>query len=179
SKEALIEKAISDTPEIQALVMAKEALTEKVERILNIRLSKEENLFKEGKYFQKQIKCLELLDAEVSVTTDPEVSMMLRELPIYGAWKFDFSKNHVVFTRKVKAIKDSLAALKRAKKAAEKVIAEKAVAKEEAFYKDAIGDNIISLADAKELKVLKEASAKRGNTKVLTAKTLAAAKKAL
>ncbi len=165
-------------PEIAVLISTKQSLTEKVDRILNIRLQKEESLFLEGKYFQKQVKSLEALDVTINVT-DPEVSMMLQELPVYGAWRFDFSRNHTIFTRKVKAIKDNLAALKRAKKSAEKVIVEKAVAKEEAFYKDALQSNIVSLADAKELKALKEIAAKRGNSKVLTPKTIEAAKKAL
>lgn len=176
-RPVLMERAYT-VPEIAILISTKQSLTEKVDRILNIRLQKEENLFKEGKYFQKQVKSLEVLDVTVNVT-DPEVSMMLQELPVYGAWRFDFSRNHTIFTRKVKAIKDNLAALKRAKKSAEKVIVEKAVAKEEAFYKDASSNNIVSLADAKELKALKEIATKRGNSKVLTPKTIEAAKKAL
>lgn len=177
-REAMVEQAIASTPEIKALVEVKEALTKKVEAVLAKRLAKEKSLFKAGKYLQLQVKQLDALDCEVQIS-DKAVTEVLSELPIYGEYRFDFKRDYEIFTLSVREVKGRIKTLKAAKKAAEKTTTSSAVLKEEAFYKDACSDNIISLAEAKELQALKEAASKRGNSKVLTPKTIEKAKKAL
>lgn len=175
-KGAMMEKFISTVPEISALVAEKERMSAKVEAVKAARLRVEEGLYKEGKRLQWIIQALEVLDVQVAVN-DPLVLSVLQELPLYGKWKFDFKRKYVVFAVKVKAIKDKVKASSLAKGAA-KVAALKEVANEEAFYKDAVPENIISLAEAKELKALADAARRSGNTvKPLTVKTIEKARK--
>jgi len=175
-KGAIMEKFISTVPEISTLVAEKERMSAKVEAVKAARLRVEEGLYKEGKRLQWIIQSLDALDVQV-VVNDQLVSSMLQELPPYGQWKFDFKKNYTIFRAKVKAIKDKVKASSAAKGAA-KVAALKEVVKEEAFYKDTCSENIISLAEAKELKALADAARRSGNTvKPLTVKTIEKARK--
>lgn len=174
-KPAMMEKAISSTPEIAALVAVKEDVTKRADKVTKARLNVERDLFKAGKYLQKQVKMLDALDMDV-VFASKAIGEVLIELPVYDSWRFDFSRQYNLFSSMVKEAKEKVRASKLARNQKEKAEAAKASVELEVQMKDLCTSNIISLAEAKELQALAAASQKSRNTKVLTQKTFERAK---
>lgn len=176
-KQTLMDRAIETTPEIMELVTMKDIISKRADKVTKARMQVEKDLYYAVKGLQLQIVKLDTLDLEVRIGS-PLVTMALLEAPIYGEYRFDFSKKFELFSGTVKGIKDKIRASKVAKSAKEKSEAASEVEAVEVQMQEMNKRNIISLADAKELKALAEASSKSHNTKILTQKTFENARKA-